>query len=421
MSSAPLQPVPITERIWLMDALRGLALFGIFVMNLKGFGFYNGDLPNQGPFFSSADDPVEFFCSVLMEGKFYSIFSFLFGWGVVLQLQRARAKGLDAVALVRRRLIIMFFLGLAHLILLWPGDIVCFYALVGFLLLLMRNGSDKTLLLTAIALLLSPILLYYLKMQWPLASAPANFLRDTALAVDLRLNKIGSEQQLFDALKTMNYWEGIKLNIVGTIFRFYDLFFQSRISKVLGMFLLGYLMGRNDRYKTIIHNKKLLWRIAIIGLVIGLPANALMEIFMDGADYYGLKIRGWYATIFYALGVAPLALAYIALFFLAAQTKRGIAFFRYLAPAGKMAFTNYIMQSVIGMMVFTGVGLGLILEVGPTYGLLFAVLIFVFQIMVSRWWLSRFQYGPIEWLWRSGTYGKRQSMGKKQTSLPASA
>lgn len=412
MPTTALQPVQTTERIWLMDALRGLAILGIFIMNLKGLTFYNGDAPNQGRFFSPADDYVEFFEKVLLEGKFYSIFSFLFGWGVVLQLQRAEAKRLKAVSFVRRRLLIMLLLGLAHLILLWTGDIVAFYALVGFVLLWMRNWKDKTLLITAIILLLSPILLYFLKMQWPPASAPYNFLQGAALKIDQQVNNIKSNEEYFEAVHSMNYWQSIKLNVIGVFFRYADLFFQSRFSKVLGMFILGYLMGRNDRYKTIITNRKFLWRVALIGLAIGLPANVLMEIYMDVPDYYGLKLRGLYATIFYAHGVAPLALSYIALFFLAAKTIFGTTLLKHLAPVGKMAFTNYILHSIIGLLFFTGIGLALDRQVGPLYYTLFAIIVFLFQIILSKLWLSRFQYGPVEWLWRSGTYGRRQTIKK---------
>jgi uncharacterized protein len=249
-------------------------------------------------------------------------------------------------------------------------------------------------------------------MYWPIASAPYNFLQGSAFKIDQHVNNIKSNEEYFKVVHTMNYWQHIKLNVIGVFFRYADLFFQSRFSKVLGMFILGYLMGRNDRYKNIINNRKLLWRVAIIGLLIGLPANVLMEIYMDGPDYYGLKIKGLYATIFYALGVVPLALAYISLFFLAARTATGARLFKNLAPVGKMAFTNYILHSIIGLLFFTGVGLAMDGQVGPLFYTLFALIVFIFQIILSKLWLSRFQYGPVEWLWRSGTYGSRQSMKK---------
>ena len=147
-------PVQQSERIWIMDALRGFAILGIFIANLGGgFSFYNESGPNTGPYFSSFDHNMTFLHHMLIEGKFYSIFSFLFGWGIALQLGRSEAAqfqlpdggsiGPKPVSFVRRRLLFMFLLGLAHIILLWPGDIVAFYSLVGFILKFSERNQCK--------------------------------------------------------------------------------------------------------------------------------------------------------------------------------------------------------------------------------------------------------------------------------------
>ncbi len=407
-----LVPVQSQERIWIMDALRGFAILGIFIANLGAFTFYSDE--NTGPYFSSFDGPMSFMHTMFIEGKFYSIFSFLFGWGIALQLQRSEAKGISSVKFVRRRLFIMFLLGLAHIILLWPGDIVMFYALVGFVLLWIRKWSDKTLLITAIILLLSPILLYFLKMKFEWANAPANFLFDTALKVDGKLNNIKSEEEFYTAIHTANFFENIKLNIVGLFFRYNDLFFQSRISKVLGMFILGYLMVRNGRYKKILADTNLLWTIALSFLIIGLPASFLLTGLHDQPGYYEITPHGLKQTTAYAFSVPTLAIAYISLFFLITKSSFGKKLMLALQPVGKMAFTNYIMHSVIGILFFTGVGFGLDRQVGPTYYTLFALIVFIFQIILSKIWLGYFEYGPVEWLWRSATYGKQQAFRKQK-------
>lgn len=413
-------PVEPRQRIVIMDALRGFAVLGIFIANLGALSFYSwgGPVPENALFLSPYDKQMDFLHTVLLEGKFYSIFSFLFGWGMALHLQRLQEKGIPGAALVRRRLAILLGLGLAHIILLWPGDIVAFYALLGFVLLWIRHWKEKTLLVTAIALLLSPVLLYYLKMQFPVLNTPAGALRTAAIAVDGRLNNLQSDQDFFNLVHTMNYIQSVMLNAVGLFYRYADLFFQSRISKVLGMFILGLLMGRGNRYQAILANTRLLRTVAIAGLLVGLPANYFMEHFksIPGA-YYGLKIEGWYATIFYALGVAPLALAYIALFFLAARTAAGQWVVRQLQPAGKMAFTNYLTHSLIGLLLFTGVGLALDRQVGPVYYTVFGVAVFIAQILLCKAWLRRFRYGPVEWLWRSATYGQRQPL-KQEAAVP---
>ena len=123
---------------------------------------------------------------------------------------------------------------------------------------------------------------------------------------------------------------------------------------------------------------------------------------------HGLK-----QTVAYAFGVAPLAIAYICLIFLFAKSSVGEKMLKLIQPVGKMAFSNYIMHSIIGTIVFTGIGFALDRQVGPVYYTLFAFIVFAIQILISRWWLSHFQFGPVEWLWRSATYGKRQSMKKE--------
>lgn len=408
-----LTPVRDQQRIWLMDSLRGFAILGIFIANLKGFAFYFPGVTLPDGYFSSYDKPLDFLETMFIEGKFYSIFSFLFGWGIALQLSRTKSNGARPLTFVVRRLLIMALLGLAHLMLIWPGDIVLFYSLVGFVLILMRNWSTKTLFITAIILLFSPILLYWLKMEFGWANAPADFLFRKAILVDGHINNIQSEEEFYTAVHNLDPWSNIKLNVTGLFFRFRDLFFQSRISKVLGMFILGYLMGRNDRYKQIIANTKLLWRIAIPCLIIGIIGNYFFAKFHEEGGYYQLKTTGLYQTIAYAFGVAPLAIAYICLFFLLAKTTVGEKFLRVIQPVGKMAFSNYIMHSIIGTIVFTGIGFALDRQVGPVYYTLFAFIVFGIQILLSRWWLSHFQFGPIEWLWRSATYGKRQRMRKE--------
>ena len=404
-----LTPVQSAERIHLIDALRGIAILGIFIANLPvGFSFYDASLPNTGPWFNPWDKQTVFIEHLLIEGKFYSIFSLLFGWGLAIQLKRSELKGLTPVSFVRRRLLFMFLLGLAHLLLLWTGDIVAFYALVGFVFLWIRKWNDRKLFITAIILLLSPILLYYLKMKFEWMMAPAGILYQTGEKIDIHVAGIGGFEEFVKKLKYGNYFDHLQTLLSGVFYRFGDLVFQSRIPKVLGMFILGYLLGKDDRYKQLIANTKLLWSIAIGGLILGLPCNYMLARYMEEGKYYNLGMEGLYQTIIYAFGVAPLALAYAALFFLAARTSFGKKCVAILQPVGKMAFSNYILHSLVGCFVFYGFGFAMLHEVGPVYTTIFAFLVFIGQIIFSTIWLKYFNYGPVEWLWRSGTYGKWQ-------------
>jgi uncharacterized protein len=315
----------------------------------------------------------------------------------------------------------MLLLGFIHLMI-WPGDIVFFYALLGFLLLPLTKFSNKTLLITAGTLILSPILLYGLKMLFPVLNFPADKLFQTGGWVDSQLspqfNDLKSQEEYMAVIKDANWWDVFKTNVAGFFYRYGYLIFISRISKVLGMFLIGYVIGRIDFYKNIVQYKKLIWYIIAVGFIIGLPANYFLAHYMSTAmgDYFQLKEKGMYQTIVYALGVAPLALAYVGCFILLFQTEAGKKIFSPLAPVGKMAFSNYVLQSLAGNFVFLGAGLGFMGQVGPVYFTLFGICFFIIQVILSTIWLKYFNYGPIEWVWRSATYKKWQTMRKNKNA-----
>jgi uncharacterized protein len=416
-----LVPVQAAERETFMDVLRGFAILGIFIANLYSFSFYSPDLPDNSPYLlPKADHTMAFLHHMFIEGKFYSIFSLLFGWGIALQFKRAANNGVNALPTVRRRLLFMLLLGAVHL-LIWTGDIVFFYALLAFILLPLRKFSNKTLLITGAILILSPILFYWLKMTWPVLNYPSEKMGQagqwSADQIFPQYKEVDTREEFAAIMDELTWWDVLKNNVVGFFFRYGYLFFSSRIPKVLGMFLIGYLIGRSDFYKNFLQNKKLIITIIIGGLLIGLPANYLLAKQMQDheGDYFSLKQNGLYQTIWYALGVAPLALAYVGLFMLAFKAMSGKRFLSLLAPVGKMAFSNYIMQSLIGNYVFFGIGLNYMWKVGPVYYTIFGVLVFILQIIISTIWLRYFNYGPVEWLWRSATYRKWQPMRKTST------
>jgi len=416
-----LTPVQAGERETFMDVLRGFAILGIFIANLgSGLSWYNEEDKLTGAFLVPGwDHKMTFLHHLFIEGKFYSIFSLLFGWGIALQIKRGIAKGVDSVPIIKRRLLFMLVLGFVHLMI-WPGDIVFFYGLLGFLLLPLRKFSNKTLLITGGVLILSPILLYGLKMLFPVLNFPSEKFYQAGGWVEIHLSPqlkdVKSQEEYMEFVKNSNWWDVFKSNVAGFFYRYGYLFFISRISKVLGMFLIGYVIGRTDFYKNIMQHKKIVYWVIAVGFAIGLPANYFLAHYISTAmgDYFQLKEKGMYQTIVYALGVAPLALAYTGSFMLLFQNtwfKKTISF---IAPVGKMAFSNYIMQSLIGNFVFLGAGLGLMRTVGPVYYTLFGICIFIIQIVISTIWLRYFNYGPVEWLWRSATYKKWQPMMKNK-------
>jgi uncharacterized protein len=410
-----INPVQLKDREVFMDVLRGLAILGIFIANLQFFSYYNSRITEGAFIYPALDRKVSFLHAMFVEGKFYSIFSLLFGWGIALQISRSKLDDKLTAKFIRRRLWFMMLLGGIHLLFIWMGDIVAFYSMMGFILLAMRKMSNKKLLIIGITLILSPILLYYLKMKFRWLNAPAGVFDEASNY----LHKHWIEPRYGDdeakiIRESHNYFTDISINMANSPFRFAYLIFVSRIPKVLGMMLIGYVIGRSGFYKKVQQYKKqLVWSV-VIGLIVSLPANYMLAHYMKNPGaYYNLEMEGWYETIVYALGVAPLALVYVILLALLLQQKLIQSIFKIVALVGKMAFSNYMMHSIIGIITFYGIGFGMMEKVGPLAWTVFAVIVFIFQIIVSSIWLKYFEFGPIEWVWRSLTYGKKQTLKKQ--------
>ncbi len=411
--SNTIDPIENKDREVFMDVLRGFAIFGILIANLTAGGLGSGpnSIENGSFLLPELDKQLNFWYAVFIDGKFYSIFSLLFGWGIALQIQRGINKGIDPMPTIRRRLVFMLLLGTVH-ILIWTGDIVLFYAILGFMLLPFRRFSDKTLLITGAVLIFLPIVLYAAKMHWSWVNAPAAFLK----GIDTQLNQqwlgISTKDEYKTWVNQASWWGVLKQNGIRIFWRFWYLLFISRIPKVLGMFLIGYVIGRSNFYKNIAQNRKTIYWIIGLGLLIGLPANYFLSYYMNNfrKDYFTLKMNGLYQTIAYAFGVAPLALAYVGTFMLCFQTDFGKKLMSITAPVGKMAFSNYMTHSLVCLFVFRPQGLDYGGKVGTFYLTLFGITLFICQIIFSTIWLKYFQFGPVEWVWRSLTYGKLQPM-----------
>lgn len=395
------------ERSQLLDALRGYALLGILMANMMGFigFFFVEDAERSRLLLSQFDDLTEFLLEWLVVGKFYSIFSLLFGIGFAIQLGRLQQRG-EGVPRYLRRLGVLFLIGLAHLYLLWLGDIVALYAVMGAMLLLFRNLGDKPLLRWAVALWLVPIawsaMIHFggVDLAGPIfAHAEARFMK---LGFDLRQGPLAFFQ-------TGSLADHIRAHRAEVFFRLGDLVYQMRFTKVLGMFLIGLWVGRRALYANLDQHRPLLKRVATIGLALGLPlaaAKAYLAMTGDGPTYE------FAAEVLYVLSTPTLALGYAAGFALLwAKGQRGLL--AWSVPAGRMALTNYLLQTVLMSIFFYGWGFGQIGRYGLAFVLPFSLILFALQLGYSRWWLTHFRFGPVEWLWRTLTYGKFQPMRRE--------
>lgn len=406
------QPTQPEARATLIDALRGFALFGVCLGNLAAaFAFwdYPGTADLAPAWRLATDESAAFLYHALVDGKFYSIFSLLFGLGFALQLTR-RTNESEALRLYRRRLRILMVIGGVHLALVWTGDILFFYAVMGLIMLRLRDSDDTRLRRWIIALVFMPVIFYLPILLHPALTLAAPFwIVGTGVAPLLGLDG-ETPSFMYDQLGKGGWSEFFRMNLGGVWWRFADLTFTGRPFKVLAMFLLGLVIGRHRPWEQIELHLPLLRRTQWWGLAIGLPASLALAAVNDQESYWAGSWHGALESLLYAVGVIPLALAYTAGFVLLWQRAAWQRVLVWLAPTGRMALTNYLMQTAIGITIFYGIGFGLAGRVGATWLAPLALAILVVQTLLSQWWLARYRFGPMEWLWRSWTYGEWQGM-----------
>jgi uncharacterized protein len=399
------RPTSDVERLDILDALRGFALAGIFLVNLavfSGFVFMPPELMARLPT-AAVDMPAAGLIFWLGYGKFYSLFSLLFGVGFSLQLVAAEDRGDSRLAVFRRRLLVLLAIGAVHLYI-WEGDILFLYALVGFLLIPFRRVRDATLLRAAVALVLAPVALGVLIVASHGALDPGAPLLRAGDAV-LTMTGFAPATPPYPLLRDAGWAEFLRFQVSGVFFRYADLLTTGRPFKVLAMFLVGLWVGRSGMLRDLTPWLPTVRRVRLWGFALGLPAAGVQVALMARGAPAGSWLKVAESSA-YALGVAPLALAYAATFAIVWQSARWRARLTRLAPAGRMALTNYLAQTVVGLTLFYGIGFGLMGRVGPAWWPLLVVAVITAQVVISRWWLTRFAFGPMEWIWRQATYGR---------------
>lgn len=388
---------PARERIPVLDVLRGVAVAGILFANVLvffGLVFLSPERTAALPT-ASADRVVRFLERVLVEGKFYSIFSLLFGIGFGLQLARG---GEGALPRFRRRLRILLAIGAVHAFLIWAGDILMLYALLGFTLPWFARRSDRELLRWVVILLAIPTALYAVGLgAWMLAGPAAAPASGAAMPAGLLA--------MFEAVGTGGVKDAFLGNLIMVAGRWADLIATMRFPKVLGMFVLGLWTVRAGLALSPSSHRPLLVRWSLLGLGVGLPANLIGAWAAHHWPYLPPSGGALLGVAMQAVGFPMLALGYAATIGL--RVVDGHRLIRFLAtPLGRMALTNYLIQSVICVVLSYGFGFGLWWRTGASTAVAIAAAIVVIQIPLSAWWLSRYRFGPVEWLWRRLTYGR---------------
>ena len=407
MTTQQALPVSLSERADILDSLRGFALLGVLLDNIAGFSGWGFMTESMRESFSTwlADGILKSFELAFIKGKFYSLFSLLFGIGFSIILIRNQQKGINPLKIFYRRILILLLIGAAHLYFLWDGDILLLYALIGLVLPLSRKCSDRALLIWAAGLILSPVLIDSIKALMNVKTGA--FLESIAISIDKNTGvpiDDSYRQYLYKEGSGWPEWRNWLQS--GFFWRYSDLIESNRIPKVLGMFLIGFYAGRKMMYLQLEKFVQLFKRLRKWGFIIGIPTSITLAYFESGEKGISDPL-GLIQTALYAISVVPLSLAYVSSICLQWIKKKGNTNWKILAPVGRMALTNYLMQTMICITIFYGVGLGFGGNIGPSVFFPIALGIYTLQVLYSNLWFKYFNYGPFEWIWRMLTYGKR--------------
>lgn len=403
-------PLPKSQRVGYLDILRGMAILFIYLANVQFFSGYYFLSETQMASYSTAslDRWLYELNFLLVDGKFYSIFSILSGIGFVVQYNKFRKNRGSFPAFFSRRMLGLLFIGSLHLFLFWLGDILAIYALVGLILILFRNTSNKNLLRWAAVLIVLPVLHWaamYLTDSFYFIPIFAAFGRyGYSISPELFTNPAEGVYIINEIsyLQMTSLSEWFQLNIGRSMIRLALVLQEGRFFKVLGLFLLGIWAGRQILDHDLLSNNRFLKKVLFWGFLVGLPMNILRTYI----NFNDLNDPIWTLASFmaYALGVVPLACGIAA--GIALVVKKRPYLLSFFKPVGRTALSNYLFQSAISIFIYYGLGLNMVLAFSYSSILLLTISVFIFQILMSSIWLHYFRYGPMEWIWRQMTYGK---------------
>ncbi|UCZ53822.1 DUF418 domain-containing protein [Bacillus shivajii] len=403
--TSTMTPIDSKNRLHHIDSLRGLALLGILLVNMFAFQYgligYTYILPEL----NTVDRTTYLVIEWLLQGSFYPIFAILFGFGAAIMWERAEEKGRPFKRVFARRLILLILLGWLHLHFIWAGDILLTYGGTALLLFFFYNRKKKTLLVWIIALTIFISLTGFMSdgegdkyfTFKPFADYEAEVLAEGSYS-DIVEHRFTNSP--FEKMKMPPGIDPLKQEFIIGFTAFFS--YAIMVIQTFILFLIGLLITKSRWLHELDRNQHSFKKVATIAITAGLIVKAGNVFTNSGIlEYFGYFIGGPIAAI-----------GYIALFALLYSKLQQYLLFNGFGYVGRMALTNYLMQSVVMTTIFYGYGLGLFGQLGTLIAILLAMVLFVLQIIFSRFWLERYKFGPVEWLWRTGTYWKKQSIKK---------
>jgi uncharacterized protein len=412
------KPTEPSERIFTMDAIRGFALLGIFIMNVPLFNtsFFQGvDGTHLWP--EWWDRSAETLRGVLFSGKFNSMFSLLFAVGFMIQLERLESRNpARATRIYLRRIGWLFVFGLIHAFVFWPGDILLIYALFGLVLFALRRAPDKLLwALFACCLAFPAAVGIYRSLTLSVEEAQA--------LVTLLNGWVASNNEAYGM---GSFSDAVAENIgVNRLFYTYPPAMLSMLEFYVQIFttvVLGVMLARRRFFQNAAAHLPLVARVQWWALGLGLATGAVYGYWlatvtnpMEPTPFSTV------ASVAYAFCRVAIMVFYVATIVRAAHSTRWQPWLVPVATAGRMPLTNYLLQTLIATFIFYGWGLGFWGSIGPALDLVFAFAVFfLIQVPLSAFVLRRFKMGPMEYLWRVLTYG-RASLRADAPASPATA
>ncbi len=404
-------PQKRNDRIEIIDVLRGFTLFGIILVHFAE-QYYAGPPPQKFANFNNSflgDEIVNGFIGIFISGKFFMIFSFLFGLSFFLQMNKSDS-GFAFFARFFWRLVILFVIGFIHH-LHYRGDILTIYAMLGVGLLLFYKLPDKLLLILALCLTIN-IPSVVVRGIDALGAQSSDQQNENPFSID-----DAASEKYFNTVKSGSYLEILKANLNEFDFKYQFQIESGRIYITLGLFLLGLYAGRKQVFEKLDGQLPLFRRLLkrcgwlILGLILFSIA------FFGGAELAQIKlpqiVQWLVGGLVYDVFNLAMATIYVAAVILLFKKEKWQVRLMNFYAVGRMGLTTYLMQTLFGTFLFFSYGLGLLGDMGALASVAIGIAIFLFQIYFSKWWLARFRYGFFEWLWRSGTYLSIQKMKKE--------
>jgi uncharacterized protein len=389
------------DRIQVLDVLRGCALGGILIINAMSILAVRGSTPAFTIDIPAVERVLQDVVLVFIESKFFTLFSLLFGIGFAIQIQSAERQGNSFIPRISRRMAGLLLFGVLHILLLWDGDILVIYAITGTLLIAFRRASYRNIRRWIISLLAVPGALVLAVFVYTLAARLTESGLSSMQKSDVSIAKEFASNSATQKLLS----NGFISSIADRIHTYQELspLLLSRIPTVLAMFLLGLCLGRSNFIRELPEKTEVLKKVRFWGLTIGLSLMTLILIatktFPTTSGLVAVIEDQYLAGPILCLGYA----AAMTLFFLKNPKRR---LFSYFATVGRMALTNYLLQSLVLTWLSYGWGFGLALSLNGFQVVGICIALYVAQIVFCDFWMRRFTYGPLEWIWRCITYWK---------------